>query len=222
MGNPANRNVMGALTGAMKDLAGIFREPGLSSAAWSMLFSRMGTGAYGAFIPLFLIHRLSFGDEDIAWFLSLFGLGSGVAFLLVYPWLSSRFNVRRITTASLWGALAAIAVSLLCRERYLAWLFPVPISIFLSLAYGGIMGVMADAAGEERRGWIFGIAASLDSLALGLGVMLCGLVEAKSESGSMVISLLFFVLAPLVASRLPLPAAKTTIGKGEEPCRSDL
>ena len=193
---------------AMADLAGIFSNQKLAAPAWSMLLSRMGTGAYGAFIPIFLIHRLSFGSEDIAWFLSLFGIGSGIAFFFIYPFVSARFAVRSITTLSLWGTLAAIALSLAYPEKHLAWIFPLPISIFLSLAYGGFMGIMADTAGEERRGWIFGIANSLDSLALGLGVLLCGFFEAKSENSSMLVALALFLAAPLVFARHPRAAAQ--------------
>ncbi|MGV8124542.1 MAG: MFS transporter [Candidatus Xenobiia bacterium LiM19] len=195
-----------------RDLLSAFREKQLRAISLCFLLMQMGWGCFFSFVSIFLIHKHGFSPQEVASFMSVLGVGFCLSYGLILPFIikSFKFKIDHICTAGLLLTAAGILALIFPAGKTVMWLFPLPIAITVCLAYGTIIPMFSNIAGEERQGWIMGTTTSLVAMAWFASSFIASFIEAFSVYGTMIFTVALFLGSVLLSLGIGNSCKKVT------------
>lgn len=173
---------------------------GLMQTAW---------GTYFLFLPSLVLNRFGADAGTISLLMATLGIGFCMAYGVCLPLIEKRFAARAIATWTLWITTGLIAVSLAAPNLALQWTIAFPTAITVSVAYGAIITMFSRAVGDDRQGWVLGIAVSINALVWGLSSILNGALSAVSYLAPFLLCLATLAASAfLMSSPSKAPAAE--------------
>ncbi len=159
---------------------------GLMQIAW---------GTYFLYLPSLLLNRFDQDAGTVSLLMAILGVGFCIAYGLCLPFLEGRVSSRGAAIYGLWLTLALTALSIFSTGMTVQWLVALPVAITVSVAYGAIINLFSRSVGDERQGWILGIAISVNALMWGTSSIVNGVLSGWSYLAPFAVCLLSLALA---------------------------
>lgn len=179
--------------GGIKDLFLVFRDKKLKWISLSFLLMQMGWGCFFSFVTVFLIDRHQFSPHDVASFMSILGIGFCISYGIIVPFMTRFLKIEQICSVGLLLTGIEILIFTFVQEKSLLWIFPLPISITVCFAYGTIITLFSNSAGEDRQGWIMGTTTSIVAMAWFASSFIASFIETCSMNGNMLFTVLLMM-----------------------------
>lgn len=187
--------VLGAGIGrSFTDLRGVLNAPRLRRLILVFLLQQLGWGAFFFFIAPFLLAALGFSARAANFYMAALGLGFCFSFAAAMPLLRRFFAVPAIARGSMAATALCILLAAFLPAAGLQWLVALPVATSVAVAYGALIMLFTDEAGE-RQGEILGVTASINALAFGVTSIASGLISFLGPT------------APILAAGLLMAAA---------------
>ena len=156
-----------------------------------------GFSFFTTFFSVYLIHRFGFTSSNIGDFFSYVGIWIAISQALIVRKLSGRFSEYQILCVSLAGAgLFLFLYALPTHWWYLLFITPF-FAMFQGMTQANMTSLVSKA-GENARGGILGINASVQALAQSIPPVLSGYIAAKLDPSASVHTSAFVVLLAAV------------------------
>ncbi len=180
------------------ELREALRDPKFRFVCVIAFLAEIASTLFTAFSPIFLMEAHHGTAQDTGWYLASLGLMASVTYVGLLPQALQQLGTLATLRLGLTlAALASIGLAASTDDSHV-WFLAMPTITGISLAYGALMQVFCDLGGDTRGGFIFGQMDSVMALAVMVGSLGGGLIEAFTTRGCMsILALLSVVIAGL-------------------------
>jgi len=163
------------------------------------LFLQFGWSIYFQYISFFLMRRYDYSTLSIGLFMAIIGLGFAISLLYLVGIMTKYFKAKQIVIGTLLISAMCILVTTLNIPVSLVWLLGFLLAVAMSLSYPVIITMYSDTMGEDKQGWIMGVANAVVGFAWAATAFLGSFMEGISDGFALHLGGIFMVLAALLA-----------------------
>lgn len=189
----------------LRSLASSFRDRTIGRISLVFGFMQMAWAAYFLFLPMFLVTTEQFTHGQVGTLMAAMGAGFLVSYAVGLPLLSKFWSARTIARAGLLLTAAGMLGAALAGHGLAQWLLIMVTGFVVSIAYGAILTLYADAVDASRQGQILGISIAVVNFSWGVSSIVAGYLTAVSPWAPIGLAAAFMTLSFLVSLALPPP-----------------
>ena len=204
---PTERVPIDPLAG-LRSLASSFKDRTIGRVSLMFGLMQMAWAAYFLFLPMFLASVEQFSRAKIGTAMAAMGVGFLASYAVGLPLLSQFWSARTITRIGLLLTAAGILGGVWVGAGLLQWALIMLTGFVVSIAYGAILTLYADAVDASRQGQILGISISVVCFAWGVSSIVAGYLTATSPWIPIVMASALMALSFAVSLALPPPRDK--------------
>lgn len=167
------------------------------------LFLQFGWSIYFQYISFFLIRRYHYSTLYIGLFMAIIGLGFAISLLYLVGIMTKYFKAKKIIIGALLISTTCILVTTLNIPPSLVWLLGFLLALAMSVSYPVIITLYSNTMGEDKQGWIMGVANAVVGFAWAITAFLGSFMERINDSFALHIGGIFMGLAALLAIFYP-------------------
>ena len=203
----AAREPIDPLSG-VRALVSSFRDRTIGRISLVFGLMQMAWAAYFLFLPMFLVTTEHFSHGETSAAMAAMGAGFLASYAVGLPLLSKYWSARAIARAGLILTAAGMLGGALAGQGPAQWLLIMVTGFVVSIAYGAILTLYADAVDASRQGQILGISIAVVSFSWGVSSIAAGYLAGASPWAPIVMATALMTLSFLVSLALPSPRDK--------------
>jgi DHA1 family tetracycline resistance protein-like MFS transporter len=192
----------------VRALVSSFGDRTLGRISLVFVFMQMAWAAYFLFLPMFLVTTEGFSRSETSAAMAAMGAGFLASYAVGLPLLSKYWSARAIARAGLLLTAAGMLGGALAGQGPVQWLLIMVTGFVVSIAYGAILTLYADAVDASRQGQILGISIAVVSFSWGVSSIAAGYLSGASPWAPIVMATAFMTMSFLAALALPAPRDK--------------
>jgi len=201
---PAAAVAIDPLSG-LRALVSSFRDRTIGRISLVFGLMQMAWAAYFLFLPMFLVTTENFSHGETSAAMAAMGAGFLASYAIGLPLLSKYWSARAIARAGLLLTAAGMLGGALAGQGPVQWLLIMLTGFVVSIAYGAILTLYADAVDASRQGQILGISIAVVSFSWGVSSIVAGYLTGTSPWAPIGMAAVLMMLSFLVSLALPSP-----------------
>lgn len=141
-----------------------------------LLIMIFGWSSFYSFIPMFLLQVYHFNSMQTGVYMGVMGAGFGIGTGLLVDRCTRYFSLKSCMMGGALIAAVASALTLAAPGIQFVWIYIVPLSIAMAIAYSTLLTLFSNQVDEKSQGWVMGITGSIMAFAFGFNGILVGLL----------------------------------------------
>lgn len=152
---------------------------------------------------IYLTERLGFSTEQLGFFVGCIGVGISLGYIIVLPLLLKIAPIIILYRISLVSMVLGLCCALI-PSIHAQWVSLLLLSVTGAISYAGSLSFASDLLGDNRRGWVMGVANSLLAFSWLVSGFLPSILINISTIITLVIAISLMTIAMLISlSKLP-------------------
>ena len=196
------------LLSGVRSLASSFRNRTIGRVSLVFAFMQMAWAAYFLFLPMFLVTSEGLSRAKVGTVMAAMGAGFIVSYAVGLPLLSKFWSARAIARAGLLLTAVGMLGGALAGHGLVLWLLIMLTGFVVSIAYGAILTLYADAVDPSRQGQILGISIAVVNFSWGVSSIVAGYLTATASWAPIAMAAALMMLSFFASLALPSPRDK--------------
>jgi DHA1 family tetracycline resistance protein-like MFS transporter len=145
-----------------------FRRESIRYLSVVLLTMIVGWSSYFTFISVYMLQQFHFTPMENGLFLAVLGIGFSLGCGYLIGFFSKRFELKNITIVGLFLTALVIALMIIFKTEFIAWISALIIGTSLSIAYSALLAMFSNQVSHNEQGWVMGVTGSIMALCFGV------------------------------------------------------